>query len=483
MKQAVVIIHGIGEQQPMDTLRGFVEAVVGERAGREKYFSKPDPASELAELRRLQTVGRSGTHFYEYYWAHHVEGTRVLDVLWWLGALALRRGRDVPAGAKSLWRLARLLAVATIVLLTTGLGGRIWEWYGTQTVMSLAWTSVALVVFALQWVLVAYLGDAARYLSTAPRNIRLRNTIRREGVQLLQWLHDRGAYDRIVVVAHSLGSVIAYDILTRLWQTYASRAPGLTDSDVRAGVRAAMAAGESPQPVVRDLLSPLGEAITGPDDHAGRQRFRDAQLAAMREQQRLGWRWCISDLLTLGSPLAHAMLFMARGADDLAMRKHQRELPTCPPQRDVKGYGYSSQFSYDVGEGQRFTPLVLHHAAPFAVTRWTNLYFPAALGLFGDFVGGPLAPALGAGIRDVPVRTGAWNGLLGRTIFAHGHYWKPDAATPARAASERAARPSLEVIREVVLRRRREAYGPAPWPGAPERSDVAASGEDEEEEA
>ena len=28
MKQAVVLIHGIGEQKPMDTVRGFVESVL-----------------------------------------------------------------------------------------------------------------------------------------------------------------------------------------------------------------------------------------------------------------------------------------------------------------------------------------------------------------------------------------------------------------------------------------------------------------------
>lgn len=27
MKQAVVLIHGIGEQKPMETVRGFVESV------------------------------------------------------------------------------------------------------------------------------------------------------------------------------------------------------------------------------------------------------------------------------------------------------------------------------------------------------------------------------------------------------------------------------------------------------------------------
>ena len=41
---AVVIIHGIGEQRPMETLRSFVEAVLPDPPqGGEKYFSRPDP--------------------------------------------------------------------------------------------------------------------------------------------------------------------------------------------------------------------------------------------------------------------------------------------------------------------------------------------------------------------------------------------------------------------------------------------------------
>jgi hypothetical protein len=93
-------------------------------------------------------------------------------------------------------------------------------------------------------------------------------------------------------------------------------------------------------------------------------------------------------------------------------------LPTCPPQRDEKGYAYSGSPT-DVGEDKKFTPLVLHHAAPFAVTRWTNLYFPAMFGLLGDLVGGPLHEDFGPGILDVAVRTTALGGLAGLTPFAH----------------------------------------------------------------
>lgn len=42
-RQAVVIIHGIGKQRPMDTLRGFVSGVLTAAGGTtRKTFNKPD---------------------------------------------------------------------------------------------------------------------------------------------------------------------------------------------------------------------------------------------------------------------------------------------------------------------------------------------------------------------------------------------------------------------------------------------------------
>jgi hypothetical protein len=34
---------------------------------------------------------------------------------------------------------------------------------------------------------------------------------------MLEALHDKDEYDRIVIVGHSLGSVIGYDITTHAW--------------------------------------------------------------------------------------------------------------------------------------------------------------------------------------------------------------------------------------------------------------------------
>lgn len=37
---------------------------------------------------------------------------------------------------------------------------------------------------------------------------------------MLEALHDKDEYDRIVIVGHSLGSVIGYDITTHAWVKY-----------------------------------------------------------------------------------------------------------------------------------------------------------------------------------------------------------------------------------------------------------------------
>ena len=60
---------------------------------------------------------------------------------------------------------------------------------------------------------------------------------------------------------------------------------------------------------------------------------------------------------------------------------------------------------------------VPHHAAVFAPVRWTNLFFPPRLTLWGDLVSGALAPVFGPGIRDVPLTTRQRAGLLSHTLY------------------------------------------------------------------
>jgi hypothetical protein len=84
---------------------------------------------------------------------------------------------------------------------------------------------------AIGLVIRGIIGDAARYLHVAPANVQCRHAIRQAGIKVLDTLHERG-YDRIIIVGHSLGSVIGYDILTHAWPSYHRAVPPSADSPI-----------------------------------------------------------------------------------------------------------------------------------------------------------------------------------------------------------------------------------------------------------
>ena len=104
-KQAVVVIHGIGEQRPLETLRSFVETVYqrdlsltedhpGHRVNDpalglgHRVCLGPDQATGSVELRRITTpTNRAGvgTDFFEFYWADIMQGTPAELVTAWSG--------------------------------------------------------------------------------------------------------------------------------------------------------------------------------------------------------------------------------------------------------------------------------------------------------------------------------------------------------------------------------------------------------------
>jgi hypothetical protein len=149
-------------------------------------------------------------------------------------------------------------------------------------------------------------------------------------------------------------------------------------------------------------------------------------------------RWLISDFVTLGSPLTHAEFLIAASNDDFTRRKFERELPQAPPVRedlDPKVFALAQATkklpvgaSFDVSRLISFplpsAPHIweLHHAAPFAVVRWTNIYDPAVDVYRGDIIGGPLAGVLGPAIIDINLKI-----LRGQSrSFTHTAYWEID---------------------------------------------------------
>ncbi|WP_295455152.1 hypothetical protein [uncultured Thiodictyon sp.] len=400
-KQAVVLIHGIGEQIPMETLRGFVDAVwskdtaIHHPYGAPTVWSKPDDISGSFELRRL-TTGRNRaevrTDFFEFYWAYLGRDTRMAQVTAWLRLLVLRPPSRIPAPLRPIWWLLAGSVLAVLVTLYAYGMPKPGDWIPVPAgAIGLAGGLLSALAGGF---LVKYIGDAARYLHGAPDNVEHRQKIRTKGVELLKKLQDSGQYQRILVVGHSLGSVIGYDILTYLWATRLERPP----------------AGAEPQTAALDRLVELARAE--PFDAA---TYRQAQGAYLKELQANGSPWLITDFITLGSPLAYAGLLLAKGPEDLAARQADRELPTCPPALEDTREGRTFAHRSSGWRGARWIP---HHAAPFAPTRWTNLYFPTRFLVRGDPIGGPLAPVFGQGIRDLAVQT-----PVRRGFFGHTRYW------------------------------------------------------------
>src|SRR5690349_10598800 len=122
---AVVIIHGIGEQKPMSTLRGFVSSLTQSTGEKIKYYNKPDTVSDSFELRRLTTSAsdkddRPKTDFFEYYWAYNMRDTKLDQVLKWIWELLFRWPWTMPKRIRAFHVFIWLLFFTGIALIITG---------------------------------------------------------------------------------------------------------------------------------------------------------------------------------------------------------------------------------------------------------------------------------------------------------------------------------------------------------------------------
>lgn len=490
MRQAVVVIHGIGEQIPMATLRGFVDAVWthdrslvaagkpdpnsgGPRTANASW-SKPDPRTRSFELRVITTEsGKNGkrTDFFEYYWAH-----RILDTTWqqlraWFLELMLRNPmRDVPRAVLPVWILLWVLALATLAVFVLTLhpdDGVAVSW----PVAVAAAAGAALAAWAAGF-LARYLGDVARYVKARPANVARRQEIRENGVQLLETLmglrpdgtFGPSPYDRIIVVGHSLGTVIAYDILTHAFARINTR-----HNQSAANPCPQQARVELEQMLRQAAGLPVAPAPAPAPQPWSLEAYRDLQARAQAELGASGNPWIVSDLVTLGSPLTHAEFLMVRDRADLGAAKTQRIFPTCPPTLEYDRDTRLHHFTYrgfgltDLGEKEDpAAPRCPHHAALFAYTRWTNIHSPHRAIFWGDIISGPLADAMGmeapdgrilSGISDVAVMPCAADAGTAadrrRPFLSHTRYWKgKDAAAEPAPERIRVLRAALRLGRE-----------------------------------
>jgi len=452
-RQAIVVIHGMGEQRPVETLNRFSRSIAPPGS---TFFSKVDKVSGSFEARRHLIPTQPGlgtqTEIYEYHWSPLMTGNRLGDLGpllkrmllpvpgWWgppLALLSVAAGfffvlsligpleGSLPRYLQVVLAVAAILGVGYVLsfvpvglailwlLLWAGVGWLTWAavWgplmgvFGGQTgndlLRGLVGGGLAAIVATFvvtrllpRWLTSSFV-DVVRYLDTSPRSYAIRREIRGGIIDLLKGLHEYGRYSRIVVVAHSLGSYIAYDAISYLWAEMAK----LHEGPMLSGKEAGGATGGSQPDGLGDLEKAASHLDGSPSSIESYQKAQQALWTGLREK---GNPWLVTDFISFGSPMyfAHQLYTRNRAQFDERVRKH--EFVTCPPENEGKERnnvnGQLRFFSWNNG-GVR----VLHDAAPFAVTRWTNLWFPAAFGFFGDWFGGRLAPLFGPGILDIPI--------------------------------------------------------------------------------
>ena len=264
---AIIVSHGMGEQLQFETLNLVAESLWARQSNepidasrtRVRYVAFGDDWLPRVELKLRTSEGHEReVHLYEVYWAPVTEGTvTVRDVVLFLAGAGLRGIRYCARGSFDRWMFGRRqeftlprrgvlqLGAALALLLALCLGFVGLAVASTAELFRLVWPGPApaaphwlpdlpdaqligicaiawLFFAALRWFLVQSVGDVAAYVS-AHRASRF-DTIRRRIQEIARNVArnvygSRVAatgeleYGEVIVVGHSLGSVIAYDML------------------------------------------------------------------------------------------------------------------------------------------------------------------------------------------------------------------------------------------------------------------------------
>lgn len=457
LSQAVVIVHGMGEQRPMDTLREFVEAVWSHDPARAPFYAHvADPADPLGakinqswitpdsrtnshELRRITTpydIDGRRTDFYELYWADITQGTTRGRLAAWVTNLLWRKPADIPRDARGLY-VVTLLAVIAVLAAALVLATSAWQGCISWTTGIVVTILASLVIWAVDRFGLPYFGDVAAYVRAEAATVEKRALVRDRGLTLLKRLMMDDAYDRIVLVSHSLGSIIAYDLLQILWADFRPRK--LEAARDKARLKAIRAI---------DSATLKSDGSVWPDRLDDLFGFRRDQWELYRQlrvrdaDHPLPWK--ISDFVTLGSPLTHSEFLVSYNLAEFRRGIAERLFSACPPVAE----GAAGTVLYEEGHspsGKRLR--AVHHGAVFAATRWTNVFDTGNGWLTGDPISGPMTENFGPGVENIQVEL---RGSLGR-IFTHTLYWSLAATGVEIAASVGTPpRSHLAVLRDAV---------------------------------
>jgi len=255
---AVIVCHGMGQQVEFETLSLAAEAIWRRQSAEPfadapvcvRYVAFDDQWHPRVEMTLRTPDGRTReVHFYEAYWAPLTEGrVRLGRVLAFLASALVRGVRYVVRGSFDRWMFGARQQFALprrtlLPLLTSGAAfamvvasGALFAVFALRQLLALgrdsalaaapvtvAALAAGLIIFAaLRWCLVQSVGDVCAYISAheASQFADIRRRIRALARTLARSVYgsripgsSAHEYDDVVIVGHSLGSVIAYDML------------------------------------------------------------------------------------------------------------------------------------------------------------------------------------------------------------------------------------------------------------------------------
>lgn len=232
-RTAILVIHGIGEQNPFETLDAFAGTFwnVLEDLNEGSFFPGQHRAVDRGGwVQNYISIRRNGgknsaIDVYEYYWAHKVQRQATFsDIISWLV--------DTSEGARKFYaeneQIAEKYERDRVVAFEDKKFKRHWYLRYLGPLMRIVTIFPAAVPKKLSWLLaplvnwfqrksIDYIGDVVVYTTTdiKSRFFEIRKQILDgAAAELLALLQDK-RYAKVIVAGHSLGSVIGYDALNR----------------------------------------------------------------------------------------------------------------------------------------------------------------------------------------------------------------------------------------------------------------------------
>ena len=276
---ACLVVHGMGQQVPFETCGALAEAFVAGQAPRSVRPNRVQLATNAEMLSRIEIDcdDKKGNpidlHIYEGYWAPLTEGkVTFYESVRFLLSGAFRGMKTCISNwlegesGFSRWMFGSMQSLGikpgtfrdlliTLLVLLAGLGiaygikveskhvidtfskltfpHQFWPFVTMAMGILLKYGFLALVlaagavyVYYLHYFLVEYVGDVAIYISShkVSKFEEVRTAIQKSVFQVGRQIYEAKLtlsggpplYDRVIIVGHSLGSVIAYDLLNEL---------------------------------------------------------------------------------------------------------------------------------------------------------------------------------------------------------------------------------------------------------------------------